>query len=240
MAVRRRGPRLPHAQRTPRAPLRLRQPIRIIQIPAGMRRLGRLREQDNPIRKNLPNAITMANLACGVLAIMVVSTADHISRGTIVENASRIYLSCLLIVLAAILDRYDGKMARLLGAESEFGKQLDSLCDLISFGIAPALISWQLHGAFLTGPMRTFGYFLAVLFPLAGAFRLARFNLASDPACFQGVPITLAGSLLILFNLTETFLLFRGRFGPANLAAAGILSIVLSVLMASRIKVPKR
>ncbi len=241
MAVRRRVPRLPRLPRAARIPARPRRPIRIIQLPAGVRRLGRFQELDNPIRRNLPNAITMSNLACGVLAIMVASSGDRISHGTIVDNATRIYLSCLLIVLAAILDRYDGKIARLLGAESDFGKQLDSLCDLISFGIAPAVISWQLHASFLpSGPWRALGYAAAVAFPLAGAFRLARFNLTTDTTCFQGVPITLAGSLLILYSLVETYLMFRGRFGPGHILAAGILVFLLSFLMASRIRVPKR
>ncbi len=96
-------------------------------MPPGVRRLGRLREQDNPIRMNLANALTMANLSCGVLAIMVASSAAGIDRGSIPAIAPRIFLSCLLIILAAILDRYDGKLARLLGAESDFGKQMDSL-----------------------------------------------------------------------------------------------------------------
>ena len=240
MVVKRRGPRIPRVPRALRKAPRSRQPIRIIQLPAEVRRLGRFREQDNPIRKNVANALTMANLACGVLAIMVVSTAERISSGTILANASRVYLSCLLIVLAAILDRYDGKIARLLGIESEFGKQLDSLCDLISFGIAPAVISWQLHGAYLTGPWRPIGYLVAVLFPLAGAFRLARFNLTMDTTSFQGVPITLAGSLLILFSLLETNLMFRGTFGRGNLIAAGVITIVLAVLMASKVRIPKK
>ena len=145
-----------------------------------------------------------------------------------------------MIVLAAILDRYDGKIARLLGVESEFGKQLDSLCDLISFGIAPAVISWHLHASYLVGPWRPIGYLVAVLFPLAGAFRLARFNLTADTTSFQGVPITLAGSLLVLFCLLENNLMLRGTFGRGNLIAAGVLSVVLAVLMVSKIRIPKK
>ena len=236
----RRAVRLPPLSRVIRLPVRERRPVRIFTLPPGMRRLGRLREQDNPIRMNLANALTMANLSCGVLAIMVASSAAGIDRGTIPAIAPRIFMSCLLIILAAILDRYDGKLARLLGAESDFGKQLDSLCDLISFGVAPAVISWQLHASMLEGPWHTVGYALAVLFPLAGAFRLARFNLTEDTTVFQGVPITLAGSFLILFSLMEAYALIRGRFGNGWFIAAGVLALLLSFLMASRLRIPKR
>lgn len=242
----RRG-RPPRKSATLRLPLRLsprlRQPVRFTRftgLPASVRRLGRIREHDNPIRKNLPNAITMSNLACGVLAIMVASSTPPAVLGEAYTVAPRIYLSCLLVVLAAILDRYDGKLARLLGAESDFGKQLDSLCDLISFGIAPAVISWQLHAAMLSGHWRIVGYVIAVAFPLAGAFRLARFNLSEDHSVFQGVPITLAGSLLILYSLIEAYLLFRGRLGTGWVVATGILAVLLSGLMASRLRIRKR
>ncbi len=234
------GPRVPRPARFARVPAPKRRPQRVFSLPPSVRRLSQLREQDNPIRNNLPNMLTMANLSCGVLAILIASSSAGMRPAEMPAHAPRIYLSCLLIVLAAVLDRYDGKLARLLGAESEFGKQLDSLCDLISFGVAPAVISWQLHAALLFGPWRLIGYLGALLFPLAGAFRLARFNLTESNGVFQGVPITLAGSFLILFSLLETFALIRGRFRIGWPIVAGILVLSLSLLMVSRLRIPKK
>jgi len=177
-------------------------------------------------RKNLPNLMTLANLALGVLAILVAASTDKITLHQPGEDISLIYFSCLFVMAAAVFDRFDGKLARKLDATSDMGKQLDSLCDLISFGVAPAVIAWKLHFAysasFFPGE-RLLGYAIVLAFPIAGAIRLARFNLQEECNCFYGIPITLAGSVLTLLNLFNTFMFLKYRFGPANIISCMVL-----------------
>ncbi|MDW7657743.1 MAG: CDP-alcohol phosphatidyltransferase family protein [Bacillota bacterium] len=194
------------------------------------------------IRKNLPNLLTLANLSLGVLAILVAASTDKISLQRPGDDISLIYFSCLFVMAAAVFDRFDGKLARKLDATSEMGKQLDSLCDLISFGVAPAVIAWKLHFAYATlfFPFgRLIGYALALAFPIAGAIRLARFNLQEECDCFYGIPITLAGSLLTLLNLFNTFMFLKYRFGKLNVIGCMVMMAILSVLMVSKIQLKK-
>jgi len=194
------------------------------------------------LKKNLPNILTLMNLSFGVLAILVASSTEKISLMSRGKDLNFIYFSCLLIVAAAIFDRFDGKLARMLDATSELGKQLDSLCDLVSFGVAPAVIAWKLHFSFAVFAFpgaRLAGYTIALLFAMAGAFRLACFNLQEDGGCFYGIPITLAGSLLTLVNLIDTFLLIRGEFGRLQIGFTAVFMVLLSVLMVSRFRLQK-
>jgi CDP-diacylglycerol--serine O-phosphatidyltransferase len=106
----------------------------------------------------------------------------------------------MLIILGAIFDSVDGRVARLTGTESAFGEQFDSLSDLISFGIAPSII---FYNKFLTGSGRI-GMIVAFLFLLCGALRLARFNANIDKVksdYFQGLPIPGAAAAVIGFIL---------------------------------------
>lgn len=194
------------------------------------------------IRKNLPNLLTLANLSLGVLAILVAASTDKISLQRPGDDINLIYFSCLFVMAAAVFDRFDGKLARKLDVASEMGKQLDSLCDLISFGVAPAVIAWKLHFAYASMffPFgRLIGYALALAFPIAGAIRLARFNLQEECDCFYGIPITLAGSLLTLLNLFNTFMFLKYRFGELNVIGCMVLMAALSVLMVSKIQLKK-
>lgn len=159
----------------------------------------------------IPNLCTAANLLLGIMAIAVV--INHNSQ-----------LSVFLIVLAAILDRADGILARRYNAVSAFGKEFDSLADLVSFGVAPAAL---LYSSVLE-KWNAAGLACFALFTLCGAFRLARFNVSSSPSFFQGVPITIAGALLAVV----VFLIPN----PAAILAAGFL---LSLAMVSSIRIPK-
>ena len=127
---------------------------------------------------------------------------------------------------AALFDSLDGRLARRLNVASEFGKQLDSLADLVSFGVAPALIAYQLNFANIGWS----GYILATVFPICGALRLARFNITSIRGHFVGLPITVAGPALAAF----------AYFGPLlPETAEALILLVLSALMVSTVKVPK-
>ena len=130
------------------------------------------------IRNNIPNAITSLNLLFGCLACIVALTPS-----CIVTNYR---LAFVLIALSAIADFFDGLVARLLHAVSNIGKELDSLADLVSFGLAPAMI--------LYAAMQSNGFgewaLLAILLPVFGALRLARFNVDTNQSTtFTGLPI---------------------------------------------------
>ena len=123
----------------------------------------------------IPNAFTLGNLFCGVGAVYLASQGN-------LSNAA------ILILVGAFLDFFDGFAARLLNVPSELGLQLDSLADLISFGLAPAFIAANLSGAFETEPdLLSFIPFTIAGF---GAYRLAKFNIdKSQTDSFKGLPI---------------------------------------------------
>ncbi|NLU49392.1 MAG: CDP-diacylglycerol--serine O-phosphatidyltransferase [Syntrophomonadaceae bacterium] len=163
----------------------------------------------------IPNAFTLVNLSFGVLALLGIIHGEFTA-------------AAIFILVAACLDRMDGRVARHLNVESELGKQLDSLADLVSFGVAPAVLVYtqvldpscaQLVSAGVT-----------VIFILCGAFRLARFNVLNIGTYFVGVPITLAGGLVGLFSLLSIYL-------PAPFYLISLP--MLSYLMVSNIKIPK-
>lgn len=130
------------------------------------------------------NVLTLCNLGLGGFAIIVGMNGN-------------LRLSLLLIFIAALADRFDGMLARKFDIESELGKQLDSMSDIISFGVAPALLIYQ-------GILSSFGFpgmFFIVFYIGCGAFRLARFNISDNIGYFTGLPITAAGVLATLSYL---------------------------------------
>ena len=157
--------------------------------------------------KQLPNIFTLLNLFFGCIAIVytlqngiiIVSSPD----GTqLVDIPEKIWFASLFIGLAAVVDFFDGFVARMLNASSEMGKQLDSLADVVSFGVAPGMILYQflrLSFANETNGIETsIGWLLpAFLLPCAAAYRLARFNIdTSQEYGFRGVPAPAAGLLI--------------------------------------------
>ncbi|MFD3447655.1 CDP-diacylglycerol--serine O-phosphatidyltransferase [Microbacteriaceae bacterium 4G12] len=133
------------------------------------------------LKSQSANIFTLINLSLGGISILF-------------TTQNELKLALIFIFLAALSDRFDGMIARKLKIESELGKQLDSLCDLISFGVAPALLLYQglLHEYSVPG------VFFTILYIACGALRLARFNITEMNGYFQGMPITLAGCLLTL------------------------------------------
>lgn len=136
----------------------------------------------NGIKKNIPNAITCLNIASGVLAIISASYGDNAMWGI------KGYEWCWIFIgIAAVADFFDGFVARLLHAYSDLGKQLDSLCDLVSFGVAPAILMYNCLDTVLFDDWIKW---LVVLIPVAGALRLAKFNIDSRQSeNFIGLPI---------------------------------------------------
>lgn len=159
----------------------------------------------------IPNSLTFANLGFGVMSVMMSSQENYKWAG-------------IFILLACLADRYDGTVARYLNVSSQFGKELDSLADLVSFGVAPSILVFHIYGFLHLGSL---GYVLMLLFPLAGAYRLARFNATQFDGAFYGIPITFAGMLMALYCLfTMNYL--------APLGVTVLLLIVLSYLMACK------
>lgn len=170
------------------------------------------------IRNNLPNMFTLTNLALGVWAIINMFYGDY-------------FLSCLLIITAGMMDRFDGMVARKLNATSDIGKELDSLSDLISFGIAPAILIWNVS----LNAVPFLGTTVAVAYVLCGAFRLARYNVTEFSGVYIGVPITLAGGLLALISL------YIIQYKEINDIVVSIVVALLSYAMVTnKLKLKKR
>lgn len=162
--------------------------------------------------KQIPNLFTLLNLVAGCLAIVcIMQSGLTISADAGGENLvvipEKIYLASIFIGIAALVDFLDGFVARLLKVPSELGKQLDSLADAVSFGVAPGLIAYQFLR--LSFAQQTDGLDVAMLWllpafiiPCAGAYRLARFNIDTEQGHgFKGVPIPAAGILFASFPL---------------------------------------
>ncbi len=168
----------------------------------------------------LPNAFTALIIACGFTAILYSIQSDF-------------YKACMFIVLGAVFDSVDGRVARLTGTQSPFGEQFDSMSDLISFGIAPALI---FYNKFLVGAGRV-GMVVAFLYLLCGALRLARFNANIDKVksdYFQGLPIPGAAAAVIGFVLASSE--FPAYFHNKYVAIPVL--IIFSALMVTNIPFP--
>ncbi|HQR92381.1 MAG: CDP-alcohol phosphatidyltransferase [Bacteroidetes bacterium 24-39-8] len=168
------------------------------------------------MKKQIPNLFTLANLFLGCMAIVQImqsglSLSIDASGENLVEIPEQMYLASILIAAAAVVDFFDGFVARLLKVPSEMGKQLDSLADVVSFGVAPGLIIYQflrLSFAQSEGGLDVSSAFLlpAFIVPCAGAYRLARFNIDTEQSYgFKGVPIPAAGIWVASFPLVYWF-----------------------------------
>ncbi len=185
------------------------------------------------LRYTVPNSFTALSLLLGVASIVTTQLGD-------------LELAGWIIVWCGLLDVLDGVSARLLKATSSFGAEFDSMADLVSFGVAPAVLVLN-AGLQIGGVEYESGQFWVLLiavgvFVLAGAMRLARFNLTSEEVShgwFAGVPITAAGGglvssivLVLLHHRNIAELLPLHLYFP-------VLMFVLAMLMVSRIRFPK-
>lgn len=212
----------------------------------------------------LPNLLTAGNLFCGFVALTKIVEAD-ISSG----DFGPVKWALFFILLACIFDLFDGRVARMGGVESPFGREFDSLADLISFGAAPAFLVHRVvlrdvfNGPHFNHP--ELGWFIASIYLLCGAFRLARFNcLAAMPASagskdFLGFPIPSAAGLvasltLLIIKLNEnvitklnenvdeteharTLAEHAHTLGPLKYILPVVL-VFLSMMMVSTVKYP--
>ena len=169
-------------------------------------------KRNNGFISQIPNIFTLFNLFFGCLAIVsTVQTGLILSSDANGDNLvvipEKICMASIFIAIAAVVDFFDGFVARLLGASSDMGKQLDSLADVVSFGVAPGMILYQfLRLSFAQQAdgldINTVWLMPAFIIPCAGAYRLARFNIDTEQSFeFKGVPIPAAGLLIASFPL---------------------------------------
>lgn len=140
----------------------------------------------------IPGTFTMGNLVCGFLAILS-AFEGHVTT------------ACWFIVLAGFLDVLDGKIARISGGASQFGIELDSLADFLSFGVAPAVL---VHTIKLNA-LGKWGWVISIVFIMAASYRLARFNLLADTdekKNFLGLPVPAAALALVSFIIFSYYL----------------------------------
>jgi len=161
----------------------------------------------------LPNLVTTGNIFCGFFAIIQSIKGNFL-------------FAAYAIVVAAVFDLLDGRLARLTRSTSKFGAEYDSLCDLVSFGVAPAvtLYLWALE------PFGRIGWIACCLYATCGAVRLARFNVQAgviEKAYFQGLPIPMAAGIVASSILAFQDLELESVKSPWLLAMTFLLAFVM-------------
>jgi len=187
----------------------------------------------------LPNLLTAGNLFCGFLALTKIVEADIADPGF----PSAIRHAIFFIILACVFDLLDGRVARFGGQDSPFGREFDSLADIISFGAAPAFLVHRvvLRDVFVDRP--EIGWFIASIYLICGAFRLARFNCLAAAGSgsgrdFLGFPIPAAAgtvatlTLFLLWWQDKEFAIGRWRY------VLPVILVFLSFMMVSEVKYP--
>lgn len=161
----------------------------------------------------LPNLITTMNMFSGFLAIIMSIQGNFV-------------FAAYAIVAGAVFDQLDGRVARLTRSMSKFGAEYDSLCDLVSFGVAPAILLflWALQ------PFGRIGWLVSFLYTACGALRLARFNVQAnivEKSYFQGLPIPMAAGIVASSVLAFTDLEWEPKHNWGLLAMTALLAVVM-------------
>ncbi|RAX53898.1 CDP-diacylglycerol--serine O-phosphatidyltransferase [Helicobacter sp. 16-1353] len=168
----------------------------------------------------LPNLFTATSAFLGILSII------YASKG-------KIEFACWLVIIAMVLDGLDGRVARMTNTSSKFGIEFDSLCDVVAFGCAPAILLFFSIGQYYG----RFGAMVSCLFVVFGAIRLARFNVTSSNEStkyFIGLPIPSAA----IFVVTMLFLEHRYDIFSGYLAYLLVITFIVGILMVSNIRYP--
>jgi CDP-diacylglycerol--serine O-phosphatidyltransferase len=195
----------------------------------------------------LPNLMTGGNLFCGFVALTYIVQAKKADLEA--GNYLDIRIALFFILLACIFDLLDGRVARMGGAESPFGREFDSLADIVSFGVAPAFLVYRIVLKDVFAVHQEIGWFIASIYLLCGAFRLARFNCLAAQAGsgggkeFLGFPIPAAAGLVVSLTLFMFWLNEIGwmeeRFNRSKWRyLLPALMLFLSAMMVSEVKYP--
>jgi CDP-diacylglycerol---serine O-phosphatidyltransferase len=187
----------------------------------------------------LPNLMTAGNLFCGFVALTIIVEAElgDPQFNTMIRQA------LFFILLALIFDLLDGRVARMGGRESPFGREFDSLADIISFGAAPAFLVHRIVLRDVFSAYQEVGWFIASIYLICGALRLARFNCLAQTGAgggreFSGFPIPAAAGLVASITL---FLMWWEDKGFATGHWRYVLPFImvfLSIMMVSEVKYP--
>lgn len=187
----------------------------------------------------LPNLMTAGNLLCGFLASLHI-----VGRFQPDDGHQRYIWAIALILLACFFDLLDGRLARMTGQSSSFGREFDSLADVVSFGVAPALLMHDIVLAEFEQSMAGLGWLIACIYLVCGAMRLARFNcLAAMPhqggsTHFRGCPIPVAAGVIVSLTLFLLWLDGSNREIGRWRYALPVLMLILSYLMVSNVEYP--
>ncbi len=168
----------------------------------------------------IPNMLTSSNLVFGVCSIFSTMKGD-------------LFWGSLFILIALVADGLDGRAARFFGVSSEIGKEMDSLCDLVSFGVAPGILAY----VFCLDAFHWFGCAVSICFALCGAWRLARFNVNVNivHGYFMGLAIPAGGC----FVATSTLLMQAISFEPHSLGwIYPLIMLMIAFLMVSKVHYP--
>ncbi|HEY4061552.1 MAG TPA: CDP-alcohol phosphatidyltransferase family protein [Puia sp.] len=166
--------------------------------------------------KNIPNLFTLLNLFFGCIAVIFIlqngiGIVYNPDGAQFISMPEKIWVASFFIGLAALVDFLDGLVARMFKATSPLGKQLDSLADVVSFGVAPGMILYQLLRMSFAGQedgldVSVLWFLPAMLIPCAAAYRLAKFNIDESQAYgFKGVPTPAAGLLIASLPLISWY-----------------------------------
>ena len=175
------------------------------------------------IKRQIPNLITLGNLACGVMAVYAALVLCSPTQ------------AALLICLGILFDFFDGLTARLLGVSSPIGKELDSLADVVTSGVAPAAILYRLTEQVIINYSSPRLSLLFLLIPLFAAYRLAKFNIDSRQShSFLGLPVPSQALVWVGVALSQ-WMDDGSTLQPWPMVAIVVLSLVLDVLMVSEL-----
>ncbi len=188
---------------------------------------------DEPEIPILPNLFTAGNLVCGFFAILTIFEGINLSEGATSKAAFDCYQNATFLIFAACLfDLFDGRVARMRGVDGPFGREFDSLADIVSFGIAPALLVAKAV-LFQITPSEI-GWGIGILYLLCAALRLARFNcMAAEPkkegqsSDFVGLPVPMAAGAVV-----STMYLIMYIMGPDGNFDLGFFKYIIALAMA--------
>ena len=183
----------------------------------GLAEKRRFGEKLRGIAGFLPGTITVGNMLAGYASILM-------------ATQERFYLACILILVAGVLDGLDGRVARLTQTTSDFGGQLDSLADTVSFAVAPSMLAFHMG----LGGLGRAGWAVCFLFAACGVIRLARFNALPprDPRFFIGLPIPAAAAALV-----SPVLFFKNEpIAEGFVPFQALVMVVIALLMISPVR----
>jgi CDP-diacylglycerol---serine O-phosphatidyltransferase len=177
----------------------------------------------------LPNLFTLTSIFCGFYALTLCTGEP---------SPAQLYQAALAIFFAMFFDGFDGRVARLTKTQSDFGVELDSLADVMSFGVAPAMLVYK----WALAPLGFAGTFISFAFAACGALRLARFNVLAHrhprggaSRFFVGLPIPLAAGMIVSMVIAHHGT-GHGSLSQASLLPIAVVVVVLSALMVSTVR----